>query len=492
MSKHWPAWWQINKIPIFIFLILLIHGAVLGLSDDEAYYWVLGQKPALSYAFHPPGVAWWIAGAQVLFGWIFGTHHSGLVRLPAAFSTAFIFSLVLNWLADLGLKPSRYLPVSLVLLSFSGFFALSWMMVPDIPLFLGWTLLFVSTWRCCYRSGGNVGIFFGAAILVISKYSGVLAIGSSFFSLLFWSRGKDRFRGVVSLALGALVGVIPTLIWNANHQWASILYQIHDRHVGDGFSVFRYFKFWGSQFLIAGPVILVFCFLIFRKAVFSKADPVYRFIAVWILPAFLVFGIQPLFSDFKPHWALVIWWPAAIGLAYSTIHKESGWIRFQKVYGLFWIGLIFVSCHFPVISLLTSRFQAQFNPTSDVTNDFYGWDHLAEFMKEKWGDDIFKYPVIGSRYQTGGQASFQLSGYTKVSFIPREAKELDEWPDLGVSDSQGPQWPKITRPILFVTDNRYQMPPEFRDTKCEKLGRMETYRLFLLVRWVELWKCGGI
>src|SRR6202795_2789879 len=86
-----------NLFPILLFVAHVAIGAGLGLTDDEAYYWVLAQSPALGYAFHPPATAWSIAAAQALFGWAFGTHIAALVRLPAALYAALILGLGLTW-----------------------------------------------------------------------------------------------------------------------------------------------------------------------------------------------------------------------------------------------------------------------------------------------------------------------------------------------------------------------------------------------------------
>src|SRR3954462_8085650 len=100
-----------------VFAAVLARGATMGLTDDEAYYWVLAQKPSLGYAFHPPAVAWFIALFQSIFGWVVGVHQPGLVRLPAAMSTAFILALSLSWLEQVGMKSSNRNRAAVVLLS---------------------------------------------------------------------------------------------------------------------------------------------------------------------------------------------------------------------------------------------------------------------------------------------------------------------------------------------------------------------------------------
>ena len=46
--------------------------------------------------------------------------------------------------------------------------------------------------------------------------------------------------------------------------------------------------------------------------------------------------------------------------------------------------------------------------------------------------------MVGSRYQTASQAAFSMGEKSRVTFLPRDQKEMDEWPDLRVSEGQGP------------------------------------------------------
>src|SRR3989338_3365338 len=86
----------------FIFLALWIHGATLGATDDEAYYWVLVQNPAFGYAYHPPAVAWTIWIFQKMFGWLLGTHSTAMLRLPACVISASMAALAIRWMRQAG------------------------------------------------------------------------------------------------------------------------------------------------------------------------------------------------------------------------------------------------------------------------------------------------------------------------------------------------------------------------------------------------------
>jgi hypothetical protein len=50
--------------------------------------------------------------------------------------------------------------------------------------------------------------------------------------------------------------------------------------------------------------------------------------------------------------------------------------------------------------------------------------------------------------------------------VPRELRSWDEWPDLPVAQSAGPDWKPLLRPILYVADNRYDLPPQFPGAHC--------------------------
>ena len=141
----WKPWRWSSETTLLaaLFTALMVHAASLGLSDDEAYYWVLAQKPALGYAYHPPAIALSIAAAQAALGWLFGHHCVGLVRLPAAACAALLVALGMRWSRRAGagageggarVDPGR---AGLAVVGFAGIFALAWMIVPDLPLFAG-------------------------------------------------------------------------------------------------------------------------------------------------------------------------------------------------------------------------------------------------------------------------------------------------------------------------------------------------------------------
>ncbi|MCM2321744.1 MAG: hypothetical protein NDJ90_00610 [Oligoflexia bacterium] len=492
--------WSINPIwamPAVFLAVLLLHGGLIGLTDDEAYYWVLAQNPSLGYAYHPPGVAWLIAASEALLGWAFGAHSEALVRLPGLLCMALTLGLGMKWMELAGAPRERLGRGAWVCLSFAGVFALSWMMVPDLPLFLGWTALFVSVWYFSFvRAAGWLGplMALAMALTVLSKYSGVLAWASAVACLFAWAPKARRWRAIGWVSAGLLVGVLPTLIWNARHEWSSILWQLRDRHGHAELSWGRYARFWSVELFATGPAAVVFAGALLYRAFRKGAEGrVYRFVALWMLPAAAVFCVQPLWAEFKPHWAFIVWWPAVLVLGWewaSGARGASRWALGQAIYGTVLGAVVLVSCHLPLGSWALERFVGrEFDPRMDVTNDLYGWDELEGFIAERFGAATLAMPVVGARYQTASQAAFALRSHRRATLLPLDLKARDEWPDLGVSAGLGPDWPKLTRPVLFVTDNRYDGAPGFPEAACQKLGRLEKRRLRYPAKWIEVWKC---
>ena len=363
-SKSWPAWiW----IPLAVSLVLLVASGFTGLTDDEAYYWVLAQKPALGYAFHPPMVAWFIDISQFLFGWIFGKASTWIVRLPSCLSIGIVLALSLRWIdsscpgdgeSEHGLKRA-----ALVLVSYAGLIALGWMMVPDVPLFLGFTLCFVASWKLSQEekepSPSVYGVLaFGIFVAMLGKISAILIAFSILVSVCLTDCGATRAKKTaVAVALGLIAAFIPIYLWNSQHAWASVLYQIQGRHQDSELSWKRYLRFWLIELFAAGPVLVIYTLVLLVRGLRGSANRFDRFVAMWIFPAAGVYCLQPLVSDFKPHWAFIVWWPGALALAWKVAQRDVRLSRFQMLYGVSLGALVLLSMNFPFLSWAIAKFK---------------------------------------------------------------------------------------------------------------------------------------
>ena len=209
-----------------------------------------------------------------------------------------------------------------------------------------------------------------------------------------------------------ILACAPIVWWNSRHEWASILYQLRERHGDAQVSGIRYLRFWAVELVLMGPALVAYTGGLARRALKAQSTRAERFVLAWALPGAVVFCLQPLWADFKPHWALIVWWPLVLGLGLAI--ARGGHERLERIqlsYGLGLIAVVWLCCHVPVGSWAMSHLSDRpLDPRLDVTNDLYGWPELRAFVSETAGAETFGLPFVGSRYQTAAQAAFALGG----------------------------------------------------------------------------------
>jgi len=475
-----------------IVVLWLVQAMTLGMSDDEAYYWVLSQKPAWGYAYHPPMVAWIMGISDGLTSWFSFLPREGRVRLGGLALSSGFFWLAIQWArAILKEEQGREIELrDLVFFLLPGLTGAGWMMVPDLPLFLAWSLCWWGSWNP-QGPRASLLLFLGALIGMLSKFSALLFIFSASLTLLTRAPRDLRLRLLCWLGLGSVVASLPTLYWNSQNDWVALRYQFLERHQGGGAADWtRYLRFWVSQMILAGPALvsLIFYPRLWKEALHHSRT---QALLIWILPAAGVFWLQPLFSDFKAHWALVVWWPLAFWAV--TLKSRPKWLSpFQGIFSGGIILLFTLFTQWPFQSQLTQWWTGKTpDPRWDVTNDLYGWRELPQFLREKLETDAFQFPVLGSRYQTAAQAAFALAGSSVATLIARKPGETQEWPSLPehIDDIRGSGWPLLKKPVLFVADQRYSQEPAFEQSTCLEIGSLETRRGAYLAKRIRVWKC---
>jgi 4-amino-4-deoxy-L-arabinose transferase-like glycosyltransferase len=480
---------RLKASPAFLFgvlaLVWVIQAATLGISDDEAYYWVLSRTPALGYVYHPPLVAWLIGISEQLLGWT-RLPRELVVRLPGLLMSGATVLLAAGWVRQ-NRRASDEGALSWLILP--GLAAMTWMMVPDHSLLLGWVLCFRACWAISQSEelrGRDLAVLaLGATIGLLSKFSAMLYCGSAAVCLILFARHR-WLQSVLALIIGIVLAAAPILIWNARNDWVAILYQFKSRHQGASFDLRRWGTFWVSQLLFAGPLLLAAGSSLVTQVLRRSLTRAELFAALWAAPA-AVFLFQPLFSAFKPHWALVFWLPVGIWAAL----QPSG--RIGRLHRAFTAGLLAVSIavtQFPLSSMITRWWTGREpSPLWDVSNDLAGWRELPGVIAEQHLEAGL--PVVGSRYQTAAQAAFALWPERITSLVPASPAEQLEWPRLdgAFDESSAGGWPRLLRPVLYVHDDRYQAGPAFPDARCDQRASIDTPRYGIAPKRIHLWYC---
>ncbi len=390
---------------------------------DEAYYWLWGQHPDLSYFDHPPLNAW----LQSLSGAIFGWNIVG-VRAPVALTLAgdlWLLRLFAHRLAPLAARETFWLS-AILFLATPVFFGLTNVALSDhLLLFFGLAALygfhrFLAGWQggeALYRY-----LYLGALALGLaglSKYNAAL-IGVALLAFLALGRAwrpllRDRHL-YFALAL-ALLMQAPVLLWNIQHGLASFDFILGSRHGGQSNAAA-----WSGVvgFLLGmagvlGPFLLLPLarFLVGREGGGPAASGLGR--AVFWTSSLVVFGAS-LLTDVLFHWNLVAYVGA---LPFLALCLKTRWVLIGQVaYGLAAGALALVNYSVvPVMALVSYADQ--------TTAWSYGWSEVAARVKAARAEHPAGF-VAATDYTLASQLAFALED-DAVTSLSAKTEQFDFW-----------------------------------------------------------------
>ncbi len=304
-------WWLLN----------LVQAGFSELAHDEAYYDMFAEHLAWGYFDHPPMTALLVWAGEHLFGGELGVRFFFTLLQP-----------IYLWILWRLVRPDDttrrdaslfvMISASMLMLQLYGFIA-----VPDGPLMFS-TAVFLWAFDAFAREKRGAWLMLGVAmaLLAYAKYHGVLVVLFAFipnWRLLL--RPHTYAAGAVTLLL-----LIPHLIWQYNHDWASFAYHLSDRN--------RTFEpdYLPTYLLNLWVVFNPFLAPLYIKAIAKNrpTTPLERALK-WTPVAFFFFFLASLAKgDIQPQWLIVI----AFGListllAYARHHERTrryimrvGWV----------------------------------------------------------------------------------------------------------------------------------------------------------------------
>ena len=310
MSRAWP----LLRILLFLQLARLLIGALFEIVPQEAYYLFYARHPALSYFDHPGILAWALALPAML-----RPPPPILVRL-----VPFLFAGVT--LAGALRLARRFVPdapgEAVLLLATTGAFSiLTVIALPDAPLVAAWT------WALCFLAeallDGRRTAWLPAGLCVglafDSKYSAVFLLLGTGLLLVLMPRGRralaSRWPWLGLLVAAAVTA--PVWIWNAQHGWASFLFQTAGRmEHARGLSPWNLLGLVGSQLVLALPPLLWAWGRVALRAIprILRGDlPAEElFLAAFSLVPALVLLVVSLGAVVKPNWPFPLWVAGAL------------------------------------------------------------------------------------------------------------------------------------------------------------------------------------
>jgi 4-amino-4-deoxy-L-arabinose transferase-like glycosyltransferase len=394
--------------PIGLLLVVmsvrLAVAGTTGIVEDEAYYWTWSERLAAGYYDHPPGIAWLIAP----FARLFGATSIGVRAGPVLAGTLAVLALLPfardRWLFVLMLG-------ALPLYTLGGVLA-----TPDAPMLAAWMIGLAGALRGDWRVAGV-----GAGLAGLSKYTGwglwplilmgALAPGGGEPWAARLARARALLPGLV-LTLGVMA---PNLLWNAQHDWISVKFQLGHGLGGEGATSREAPGMLGALALVGAQVglvspVLFGAFLAFWARGW-KGDAVDRLCWWTSLPVLVFFSFAATLARAEPNWVAPAWIGAAVGVARAGGRvARAGWVGAGLAAVL--SGLVIVHLYKPIVNL-----------PKDPTARLGVGAVLAESV-EAWGIE----PVYTERYQEAaliryyeGLETYALPGTGRLD-------QYDIWP----------------------------------------------------------------
>lgn len=307
--RHLPL---LQAIAVFFLAIKIVYVFRVGPIMDEAYYWMWGQHPGLSYFDHPPLQAWLLGVSDALFGRsLFGLRWMTLATLGGIF---WIFHLWAKRLAGEAWQTLFWPGIVIYLASptFGYFTSLA---------FHDYLLLFL-----CLASGHFFLNFLTAAdagdrprhsdlyiaafllgLAGLTKYNAVfLGLGVFFYIL-----AKPSLRHLMRdphLYLAALLAIAmqsPVVIWNLSSGFSSFKFHLVDRHASGWLQEVNWsslIDFPGASAFLISPFLIPVFVRFFTRRHETRFEEVAKGLSIWVF--WLSTGTFILVSVFD--W--VFWW----------------------------------------------------------------------------------------------------------------------------------------------------------------------------------------
>ncbi|MBS0202746.1 MAG: glycosyltransferase family 39 protein [Planctomycetes bacterium] len=404
----WSPRRNVLLLIVVTFFLRLCWAAVLELGNDEAYHYLYTLHPDWSYFDHPP-MLMVVAkfGLTLCGGWVHPLSlRLGFILLFAG-STWILFDWTARWFGEragfyaaFAFNMAAYYSVAAgVFVLPDGpflFFALLTMRAlsnalfePDRPI-LAWT------W---------VGVACAGAMA--SKYHAVLLPLGTLMYVIVTPRASAVLKtpGPYLAALLAAGGLVPVLIWNAQHDWASIAFQ-GGRAVGFQFSPL------GLSMMLLGPIAYLLPWIWFpcvtslvtRLRHFSTLPGNERLlICLSVVPLGLFFCVSCM-RPILPHWPLIgvvplfplvgALWARNADLTPVLVRR---WVVIMPT-SLLFIAILFIAqARFGVVNFPLER---------DPAREISGWESVGRALKSRGILGRSNTFLFSNRWYDSGQLAF--------------------------------------------------------------------------------------
>lgn len=414
-----------------LFLSGIILYAGIGLGPDEAQYWTWSQALDWGYYSKPPGIAWQIWLGTHLFGQTEWGVRSMTVIL-SIFQALAVYQLALY----AGLLTRTAFWCSLMMAFCPLGVAGSLFAITDIGFLFCWTGACLSVVSALYRSQEPNPLSIGGWIMVGALFKWPIYL---FWLFVICCRRRifphQKKTTIFAGILLSLLGLLPSVWWNATHDWATFRHVFATLQGGSGHrAAGNLGEFLGSQAMLVSPllfILLVFgLWRWFRQR--NQLTPALFFCGFVTLTSLSFLTLVSLFQKVQGNW---------ISFAYPTAFIILGWDAFQQHPSRAWwvkmgiglsflltIFLVFLPSFYSVPSLASYDPAYRFNPFKHNL----GWKTLTQVLASH-GYNPDKHFLFSDKYQTTSILSFYGTGQNRAYFLNLHKvrnNQFSYWPSL--------------------------------------------------------------
>jgi 4-amino-4-deoxy-L-arabinose transferase-like glycosyltransferase len=370
-----PRTWTVWAISLSLFFaltrLLALRNSPLDLLPDEAQYWSWSRNLAFGYFSKPPVIAWLIRGTTELVG----TNDEWAVRLGAPLMHAGT-GIVLAFLGRALFSARAGFIAALLYTTLPGVVFSALIISTDVPLLFFWALALLALWQVLAKPDWRWAVVAGAAFGLgfLSKYAmSYFLLGLAVYAVI---GPRDQFKAAwkhLLLALVVAAGIIvPNVIWNASHGWATVGHTAANANWGQGagLHIVEALSFAAAQFGVFGPVLLVA--LIVRLALWRRDPPPVqeRFLVAFAVPVLALMIVQSGISRAHANWAAVAYVPATVLIV--------GWLeRLQRAWPIRLAIVLQLGAFIGFTLLFAGSLHVTLPKSVDIFHQMRGWKSLA-------------------------------------------------------------------------------------------------------------------
>jgi 4-amino-4-deoxy-L-arabinose transferase-like glycosyltransferase len=359
---------------IWLYRLIVLSTTSFDLYLDEAYYFNWAKHLDLGYYSKPPMLSYLIASTTALFGdGIFGVKIGSLLIYPI--TTAIIYLIA----AELFDKRVAFYS-ALIFFTLPSVWLSSLIISTDVVLLLFWSLALLFFIKALKYDRAVFWVAAGIAsgLGLLSKYNFIFFLISVILVLTLNPAYRKHFtnRFFYIAVILAFVVFLPNLYWNWQNDFVSFSHTGEIAQVDrDLFHPNKFFEFFAAQFLVFGPILFFyFWVMLFKGAVFK--DKRYKMLFLFSIVMLGIIMTLSFLSRSFANWAAPTYVAASILVSAYLVHNDKIKLIHYSLIIHTVIAVIFFHYHF-FAALVGLELSAKADPYKRVS----GWSATSRQLK---------------------------------------------------------------------------------------------------------------